>query len=122
MPVKMAPMIATPSLTILVLTHLPDRASAERLATHLIENSLAACVNIQPVCRSVYRWQGRLEWAEEIPLHIKTQAGRYGELEAAIRSLHPYELPEIIALPIQGGFPAYLDWVRQETEASWPVC
>lgn len=107
---------------LLVLTHLPDPARAERLATLLVENGLAACVNILAPCRSVYRWQGKLETAMEIPLLIKTRAERYEELQAAIRDQHPYELPEIIALPISHGLPAYLDWVRQETEKTWTVC
>lgn len=118
MTVKMAPM----SPILLVLTNLPDQASAERLAATLIGNGLAACVNILAPCRSVYRWQGQVESATEIPLLIKTRPERYGELEAAIRNQHPYELPEIIALPVSSGLPAYLEWVYQETEGPWPVC
>jgi len=63
-----------------------------------------------------------VEQATEIPLLIKTQAGRYPELEAAIRTQHPYELPEIISFPVGGGLPAYLDWVGKETEGPWAVC
>jgi len=101
--------------TLLVLTNLPDRAVAERLADSLIEQRLAACVNILSPCRSVYRWQGALQHDEEHPLLIKTTAGRYPALEAAIRAVHPYELPEIIAVPVEGGLRAYLDWVAAET-------
>ena len=101
--------------TLLVLTNLPDRAVAERLAATLIEKRLAACVNILSPCRSVYRWQGRTEDAEEFPVLIKTTKDRYPELEAAIRAGHPYELPEIIAIPLAGGLSGYLEWVDSET-------
>ncbi|MHB1358155.1 MAG: divalent-cation tolerance protein CutA [Rhodocyclaceae bacterium] len=97
--------------SLLVLTNLPDEASAHSLATALIEAKLAACVNILAPCRSVYRWQGRIEDAAEVPLLIKTTAERYAALEAAIRAQHPYELPEIIAVPIERGLPDYLSWV-----------
>ncbi len=104
--------------TLLVLTNLPDQAAAEALAGELVETRLAACVNILAPCRSVYRWQGVTEMADEVPLLIKTSHERYAALEAAIRQHHPYELPEIIALPIVHGLPAYLDWVAAETRPS----
>jgi periplasmic divalent cation tolerance protein len=100
---------------LLVLTNLPDAGSARALADQIVSARLAACVNILAPCRSVYRWQGKLEDAEEVPLLIKTSAERYPELEAAIRAGHPYELPEIIAVPLSQGLPAYLDWVAAET-------
>ncbi len=100
---------------LLVLTNLPDAASARILADHLVTARLAACVNILAPCRSVYRWQGAIEDAEEVPLLIKTTTARYAELEAAIRAGHPYELPEIVALPIDRGLPAYLRWLDDET-------
>lgn len=100
---------------LLVLTNLPDREAAEKLAASLIEARVAACVNILAPCRSVYRWQGEVERAEEHPMLIKTTAARYPALELAIRAGHPYELPEIIAVPLAAGFPAYLDWVAAET-------
>lgn len=100
---------------LLVITNLPDRASAETLAAALIEGRLAACVNILAACRSVYRWRDAVQRDEEHPLLIKTTAERYPALEAAIRGAHPYELPEIIAVPIERGLPAYLDWVAAET-------
>jgi len=103
--------------TLLVLTNLPDRAAAERLADLLIEKRVAACVNILAPCRSVYRWQDKVQHDEEHPMLIKTTAAGYSALEAAIRSGHPYELPEIIAVPVERGFPAYLDWVAAETGA-----
>ena len=102
---------------LLVLTNLPDRASAERLADLLLERRLAACVNILAPCRSVFRWKDAVQHDEEHPMLIKTSAERYGELERALREGHPYELPEIIAVPIERGLPAYLDWVDTETKA-----
>jgi periplasmic divalent cation tolerance protein len=101
---------------LLVLTNLPDRAAAERLAELVIEKKLAACVNIL-ACRSVYRWKGAVQRDEEHPMLIKTSAERYPALEKALREGHPYELPEIIAVPIERGLPAYLDWVAAETKA-----
>ena len=100
---------------LLVLTNLPDRAAAERLADSLIDMQLAACVNILAPCRSVYRWKGAVQRDEEHPMLIKTTRSRYPALEQAIRERHPYELPEIIAVPIERGLPAYLDWVTAET-------
>ena len=100
---------------LLVLTNLPDRASAERIGDLLIENRLAACVNILAPCRSVYRWKGAVQHDEEHPLLVKTTTERYAELERAIRGAHPYELPEIIAVPIEHGLPEYLEWVSAET-------
>ena len=104
-----------PDSTRLVLTNLPDRASAERLADVLIEKRLAACVNILAPCRSVYRWKDAIQREEEHPMLIKTTAERYPALEQAIRAGHPYELPEIIAVPVEGGLQQYLDWVASET-------
>ena len=105
------------STKLLVLTNVPDRATAEKLADMLIERRLAACVNILAPCRSVYRWKGVVQHDEEHPMLIKTSAERYGALEQALRAAHPYELPEIIAVPIERGLPAYLDWVADETKA-----
>ena len=100
---------------LLVITHLPDRAGAETLAALLVDARLAACVNILAPVRSVYRWAGRIEHAEEVPLLIKTRGSRYAEVEALVKRLHPYELPEIVAVPAVRGLPAYLDWVAAET-------
>lgn len=100
---------------LLVITNLPDAASARSLAEVLVAERLAACVNILAPCRSVYRWQGKVEDAEEVPLLIKTTADRYAALEAAIRAQHPYELPEIVAVPVARGLPDYLAWVAAET-------
>jgi periplasmic divalent cation tolerance protein len=103
---------------IIVITNLPDRAQALSLAHKLVEERLAACVNVLGECTSVYRWEGENETASEVPVLIKTLAQHYAALEQLIRSLHPYELPELIAVPISGGLPAYLDWIACETSLS----
>ena len=103
---------------LLVWTNLPDRAAAERLADSLIEKRVAACVNILAPCRSVYRWESAVQHDEEHPLLIKSTTEGYAALEAAIRAGHPYDLPEIIAVPVERGLPAYLEWVAAETSAS----
>lgn len=100
---------------IIVLTNLPDRAAAVKLAQELVARRLAACVNVLAECTSVYRWKGGIENTAEVPVLIKTRAGRYAEVEAAIRELHPYELPEIVAVPVLRGFDEYLQWVAGET-------
>jgi periplasmic divalent cation tolerance protein len=102
--------------TLLVFTNLPDRAAAERLAQMLVDQQLAACVNLLAPCRSVYRWNGAVQHDEEHPMLMKTTAERYPALEQALRAGHPYELPEIIAVPIERGLPAYLDWIAAETK------
>jgi periplasmic divalent cation tolerance protein len=101
---------------LVVITNLPDRAAAEKLADSLVEQRVAACVNILAPCRSVYRWKGAVQHDEEHPMLIKTTTERYAALEAAILAGHPYELPEIIAVPAGRGLPAYLDWVDTETQ------
>lgn len=100
---------------LVVFTSLPDRAAAETLAEALVAERLAACVNILGPCRSVYRWNGGLQKDDEHLMLIKTSRERYATLEAAIRAAHPYELPEIVAVPIERGLPAYLEWVAAET-------
>lgn len=104
--------------TLLVLTNLPDRESALKLAQALVDERLAACVNVLGGGTSVYRWQGAVEHAEEVPVLIKTCAARYAQVEAAIVKLHPYELPEVIAVPVAQGLPEYLAWVAQQTASS----
>lgn len=100
---------------LLVLTNCPDEETAERIARALVENRLAACVNELPSVESTYRWQGRVERAVEVPLLIKCTRERYAALEEAIRQLHPYTVPEIIAIPVVAGFAPYLRWVADET-------
>ena len=100
---------------LLVLTNLPDRESAQRMANALIESRAAACINMLAECTSVYRWQGKIETASEVPLLIKTTRAAYPHLEVVIRTHHPYELPEIIAVSVNVGLPGYLQWIVQET-------
>jgi len=100
---------------LLVITNMPDAAAAEKLAQQIIESHAAACVNQLAPCTSTYRWQDKIETASEVPLLIKTTQAAYPRLEALIRAAHPYELPEIIAVPVSVGLPAYMDWVYQQT-------
>jgi len=97
---------------LLVLTSCPDDATAERIARDLVEGGFAACVSRVPGLRSTYRWQGRVEDEPEVLLLIKTVATRFQELEMRLKSLHPYEVPEIIAVPIAKGSSDYLSWLR----------
>ncbi|HUW26519.1 MAG TPA: divalent-cation tolerance protein CutA [Gallionella sp.] len=101
---------------LLVVTNLPDAESAGKLAHQIIEARAAACVNQLAPCTSTYRWQAKIETATEVPLLIKTTRAAYPRLEQLIRTVHPYELPEIIAVTITAGFPAYLNWVSGETD------
>lgn len=100
---------------ILVFCTVPDNDTAERLAKTLVEEKLAACVNCAGASRSVYRWEGKVEGAVEITLTIKTVSGRYDAVETKIRSMHPYELPEILAVPVLCGLDPYLEWLNSET-------
>ena len=104
------------SEALVVLTNCPDEAVADRIARTLVENGLAACVNRLAPASSIYRWKGAVERATETPLLIKTTRERYTEVEQAIRSIHPYETPEIIALAIEAGFGPYLRWIADETQ------
>ncbi len=88
-------------------------ADAERLAQALVGESLAACVSQVGPVRSVYRWQGAVESGIETLLLMKTTSARYPALQARLQQLHPYEVPEIIALPVSAGLPAYLQWLRE---------
>ena len=101
---------------LLILTNVPDVASAEKLAHALIESRAAACVNVLAACRSIYRWQGEIETAAEIPLLIKTTRAAYPRVEEIVRAQHPYDVPELIATPITHGLSDYLDWLATETE------
>ncbi len=104
------------SEVLLVVTTLPDRASGERIAGALVAAGVAACVNILGECTSLYTWQGKIERSSEVPLLIKTTRDAYPRLESLLRGLHPYKLPEIIALSVSAGLPAYLNWVETETK------
>lgn len=96
----------------LILTTCPDMATAERVAQALVGERLAACVNIVPVAKSVYRWKGRVESAAEQLLIIKSMKRAFRAIQRRILELHPYELPEVIAVPVADGHPDYLAWIR----------
>lgn len=98
---------------LMVFCNVPDEATAQHIAHVLVQEQLAACVNILPACRSVYIWEGVLQESREIPLLIKTTEAVYAALEQRLHALHPYDVPEIIALPVSQGLPAYLTWVSQ---------
>jgi periplasmic divalent cation tolerance protein len=100
---------------LVVLCTCPDSATAESLATGLVENRLAACVNILPEIRSIYRWQKEVQQDTETLLVVKTSREAYPRLESWLIDHHPYDVPEVLALPIDRGAPNYLDWVIQET-------
>ena len=101
---------------LVVVTNCPSEDVAERIATHLVAQRLAACVNRLAPVSSTYRWQGSMEHATEWPLLIKTTAARYAEVEAAIAALHPYAVPEVVALPLHAGLPAYVQWIVDSTQ------
>jgi periplasmic divalent cation tolerance protein len=98
---------------IIVLCACGSEAEAQEIAEHLVSERLAACVNISAPVRSVYRWQGKIESAPEWLLTIKTASARFEDLSAAIQSIHSYELPEIVAVPVATGFPPYLKWITE---------
>ena len=98
---------------IVILCTLPSETDAEKIATHLIENRLAACCNIIPGLRSIYRWKDKIESDDEFLLLIKSAEERYPEIEKAIIKMHPYDVPEIIALPLEAGSQTYLHWIRE---------
>jgi periplasmic divalent cation tolerance protein len=103
---------------LLALCTCPDLKTAEEIAGLLVSEGLAACVSLTPGVVSVFEWKGELDRQEEVLLHIKTTAASYRRLEQRILELHPYELPEIIATPVEQGLATYLDWVRQCTQGS----
>ncbi|AMK75680.1 MULTISPECIES: divalent-cation tolerance protein CutA [Methylomonas] len=95
----------------LILCTCPDVEVADKLSRELVSRKLAACVNILPGVRSIYEWQGEVETAQEHLLLIKSHQDRYAAIEATLKSLHPYQLPEIIAVAIERGSPDYLKWI-----------
>jgi periplasmic divalent cation tolerance protein len=101
-----------------VLVTAPDLAVGARLGRSLVEEGLAACANLVPGVRSIYRWQGEIHDDPEVLLIVKTRASLVEALAARVRALHPYELPEVLALPVAGGSAAYLAWVRDAAEAA----
>jgi periplasmic divalent cation tolerance protein len=114
-PVPTPVTVPAPNAVLVVLTNAPDRETAEALADALVQEKLAACVNILAPCQSVYRWQGAIERAEEVPMLIKTAQDRYAALQRRLVELHPYDVPEVLAWRPQAGWPAYANWVFAET-------
>jgi periplasmic divalent cation tolerance protein len=100
---------------VVVLTTLPIEVDIEKFATRLVEERLAACVNILPAMRSVYRWKQAVEHADERQLVIKTTRARVTALESRLLALHPYDVPEFVVLPIDSGSAAYLSWLTEST-------
>ncbi len=100
---------------LLLISNAPDEDQAERIALALVNEGLAACVNILARCRSVYRWNNAIEHADEVPMLIKTRVSKYGALQTRFCELHPYAVPELIALPIAQALPEYASWVLAQT-------
>ena len=105
-----------PTSLLLILTTAPDQETAKRLAKSLVEQRLADCVNILPQATSVYEWEGKLELEDESLLLIKSTKRNYPAVERALRANHPYELPEVLAVPVEQGLQDYLDWVERCTD------
>lgn len=103
--------------TLLVLTTMPNHEGAVKLAGRLVEAGLAGCVNIGAPVTSIYRWDGEMQQGTEVMLTIKTSAARYPALQQAIVDGHPYELPEVIAVPITAGLDRYLAWIETCTRS-----
>lgn len=99
----------------IILNTCPDQDQANRLANVLIDKNLAACVNIVPGLTSIYKWKGKIQTGTEVLLIIKTRSDCYAGIESTIRSQHPYELPEIISVPLENGLKNYLDWIDNAT-------
>lgn len=100
---------------VVVLTTMPDDARTDELARALVDERLAACVNVHGPMTSIYRWKGRVERDAERQIVIKTTRDRLAALETRLRAAHPYELPEFVVLAVEDGSEAYVDWVRTET-------
>ncbi len=105
----------------LIITNVPNRDVTLTIASRLVETKLAACVNILAACTSVYTWRDSLQTAEEIPLLIKALKSNYSAIEKEIQRLHPYELPEIIAVPVAEGLPQYLNWIAAVSSRETPL-
>ncbi|MBF0371732.1 MAG: divalent-cation tolerance protein CutA [Magnetococcales bacterium] len=107
--------MTTADEALIVWSNAPDAATAEKLAETLVQEGLAACVHVLAEGRSFYVWEGKLEKDTEWTLMIKTRRGRYEKLAARLTELHPYDVPEILATPIENGHPAYLEWLHRST-------
>ncbi len=106
---------------VLVISNAPDLLLAKRIAHELVEQGLAACVNLAAPMLSIYGWNGKIEADTEVPLWIKTTTARQQAVLDLLASLHPYEVPEAIVLPVSAGLPAYLQWVVAQTQAPLPA-
>jgi periplasmic divalent cation tolerance protein len=104
--------MGTPDDIQIVFCTVPDTETGQRIARHLVEYRLAACVNLLPGIESIYQWKGEIQQDSEVLLMIKSRSADYDAMETAIRTLHPYELPEIIAVRLSNGLADYLAWVR----------
>lgn len=102
---------------LLVINTCPGSITAKNIANHLVADNLVACIQVMPGVQSYFRWAGKVEVADEHLLFIKTTAQCYAEVEKVILSLHPYELPEIITVPISGGLSGYLSWITETTQS-----
>jgi periplasmic divalent cation tolerance protein len=109
---------AVPHELLLAFSTAPDKATAERIAEVLVEEGLVACVNLVPGLLSVYRWQGAVQREGEVLLVMKTQAPRMPRLKERLSAVHPYEVPELIAIPVRDGLEAYCRWVAEESTGS----
>lgn len=107
--------VSTDLGALLAIATVPDQNLGVKIAEALLQQHLAACVHLLPAGRSMYRWQGSIEDRAETTLLIKTTTARYAEVEATIKRLHPFDIPEVLALPISRILPEYLDWMRRET-------
>ncbi|MFO0569191.1 MAG: divalent-cation tolerance protein CutA [Polyangiaceae bacterium] len=104
-----------PEVVVVLCTAPAEGEHAERLARGLVAEKLAACVNVLPNLRSFYTWEGKLENSAEVQLIVKTRRSLFPEVEAWLRANHPYEVPEILALPVVAGSPGYLEWLAAAT-------
>lgn len=109
-------MTSTNNSVLVATTTLPDFASAQTIAQVLVEANLAACAQILPAVQSVYRWQGQVETTNEVMLVIKTSGAAFPALRETLVELHPYELPELLAVGVNAGLPAYMRWVLDNTQ------
>ena len=100
----------------IVLITAPDREVAAGLGRALVEERLAACANLVPQITSIYRWEGAVQEDSEVLMVVKTSAGRVAALTERVLALHPYEVPEVLVLPVESGAATYLDWVRASVE------
>ena len=106
-----------PTQAIVILVAAPNQQVAKKIAEHIVNKRLAACVNLLPGIRSIYRWQGKIEDDSEILMIIKSRRAKFEELSQSIASMHPYDTPEILALDVSQGSEKYLNWLLAETSA-----